>query len=63
MEFQKAVREKFMLLQRIDQEEANIPWFVLDARKSIDELHAEISSIADDIIARNDASPVKKLWI
>eukprot|EP01033_Poteriospumella_lacustris_P014263 gene14263-10194_t len=62
VEFQKAVREKFMNLRETDEAEANVPWFVLDARKSIDELHAEIRSIADAVVTQNEGAPVKKLW-
>jgi dTMP kinase len=63
VEFQKTVRDKFFTLQQKDEEQRSIPWYVLDARKSIDELHQEISTIADEIIAQNNASPIKKLWV
>lgn len=62
VEFQKTVREKFMNLRETDESEANVPWFVLDARKSIDELHAEIRSIAEAVVTQNEGAPVKKLW-
>lgn len=53
-----------MYLKEKDTEQDNVvPWFVVDARKSIEELHSEISLIADEIIARNDAAPIKRLWI
>lgn len=63
VEFQKTVRDKFFTLQQKDEEQRSIPWYVLDARKSIDELHQEISTIADEIIAQNNALPIKKLWV
>ncbi len=52
-----------MYLQERDQHEAVVPWFVLDARKSVEELHSEIASIADEVIARSEGTSVKKLWL
>lgn len=63
IDFQKAVRGKFMQLQAKDAEDGAIPWFVLDARKSIEDLHAEITAIANDVVLKSEGSPIKKLWL
>jgi dTMP kinase len=59
--FQKSVRERFDSLQKAD--EKLIPWFTLDARRTIDELHEEIKSIASDVMTNAKDAPIKKLWI
>lgn len=52
-----------MYLREKDEAEANVPWFVLDARKSIEELQEEIRSIAEAVVTQNEGAPVKKLWL
>ena len=56
VEFQRAVREKFLYLREKDCVEADVPWFICDARKSAEELHAEIRSIADEIFTQNEVT-------
>jgi dTMP kinase len=62
IEFQHLVKEKFMHMKQMDTADASIPWFVLDATKTIEQLQTEVESIADTIIARAATQPVQKLW-
>ncbi|ETW06279.1 thymidylate kinase [Aphanomyces invadans] len=57
-EFQERVRANFF---RIMETEAvkNSPWHVLDATKSIDELHATIRDVVDAVIARVERTPIR----
>lgn len=63
VEFQKSVRESFMRLHAADITTASIPWHILDARKSIDELHAEIMTIAHSTITAAEKREIGKLWM
>jgi hypothetical protein len=51
-----------MHMKQMDTADASIPWFVLDATKTIEQLQTEVESIADTIIARAATQPVQKLW-
>ena len=63
IDFQKKVREQFMLLKSEDQASAAVPWHVVNAAQSIDEVHTEIKNIVDNVLASLDDKPVGKLWV
>lgn len=63
IDFQLKVREKFMQLKSEDESEGNIPWHVLDARKSIEEIQAEIQAIADKTMETVGDKPIRRLWL
>ncbi len=52
-----------MKLKSEDETEGNIPWHVLDARKSIDEIHAEIQSIVDRTVEKVSGESISRLWL
>jgi len=60
IDFQIKVREKFMLLK--EEDEGKLPWYVLDATKSIDELQKEIQIIANKVLEDNKHKEIKSLW-
>lgn len=60
IDFQVKVREQFMILKSRDS--AKLPWYTLDARKSKEELHAEIKEIADKTIADTSQKSINALW-
>ena len=60
IDFQIKVREKFMTLK--EEDEGKLPWYVLDATKSIDELQEEIQNIAKKVLEDNKDKQVKSLW-
>lgn len=63
IDFQKKVREQFMLLKGEDQASKTVPWHVVNAAQSIDEVHSEIVGIVDGVLASLDNKPVGKLWM
>jgi dTMP kinase len=57
-EMQEKVRQGFTRLMEGDR----VPWHVLDATKSIAELHEEIRDIASKTIERVCHEPISRLW-
>ena len=62
IDFQRNVKEKFLQLKDEDEAQQLVPWFVLDGRKTIEELQQEIAEIADKVVAEVGQQPIKKLW-
>ena len=62
IDFQKKVSERFMALKSADSNSSSLQWYVLDARKSIDDLKVEIAQIAENTIQRVQDTPIKTLW-
>jgi dTMP kinase len=60
IDFQIKVREKFMKLKAED--DGRLPWFTLDARKSIEELREEIALIADKVVRESKHKSLSRLW-
>ena len=60
IDFQVKVREKFMSLKKED--EGRLPWFTLDASKSIEELRVEIQTIAEQTMERVQNNDLQRLW-
>lgn len=52
-----------MQLKSEDESEGNIPWHVLDARKSIEDIQAEIQSIVDKTMESVGDKPIRRLWL
>lgn len=63
IELQSKVRDKFLLLKEEDAKSDIQNWHVVDARKSIEDLHREIKSIADETISRVSNSAITPLWV
>lgn len=47
---------------KTQDEEYNVPWIVLDARKPIDDLSAEIREIVSRVINETQHQEIKALW-
>lgn len=60
IDLQLKVRDKFMSL--MEEDAGKLPWYKLDARKSIEELQKEIEIIAESTIADVKAKPINSLW-
>ena len=54
-DFQHRVRDQFLSLK----EES---WRVLDASRTIDELHQEVSKITREVIHKQASRPIAELW-
>lgn len=63
IDFQKKVREQFMLLKTEDQASAAVNWHVVNAAQSIEDVHSEIVGIVDGVLAQLGDKPVGKLWL
>ena len=63
-ELQIRVRQRFAELQSIDEEQGRVPWHVVDASLSIDEVKAQIAKIATDTIERvqSESAPLCRMW-
>lgn len=44
------------------EDDGRLPWFTLDARKSIEELRKEISLIADEVVRESKHKSLSRLW-
>lgn len=60
VDFQLKVRERFMALKAED--EGRLPWFTLDARKTIEELKKEIQIIAENCVEAAKGKEISRLW-
>ena len=64
MEFQSVVRQKFLSLRDSEvSSNTNTPWFVIDARKSKEEIHEEIKRVIDEVKKDCDNKVSGKLWV
>ena len=62
IEFQRVVQEKFQLLKQ-NTSKGGPPWYILDARKSKEELHEEIKLIVLNVIETVKDKALSKMWL
>lgn len=51
-----------MKLKEFDESQNNIPWHVVDASRSIEDIHNELKQLADKIILDSKSKPIGNLW-
>ena len=62
-EFQKRVRQQFSELQEEDESQKRIPWFIVDASQSIEDVQGNINEIvAKTLKLVNEGSCLKRMW-
>eukprot|EP01041_Mallomonas_annulata_P005215 gene5215-10435_t len=61
VELQLKVRENFMKMK--DSDATKLPWYTLDASRSIEELHEEIKLIATNTIRDIRHKEISRLWL
>lgn len=62
-DLQVRVRQRFAELQKIDEKHGRIPWYIVDASKSIDDVHVEIKKITKQTIEQvASGKPLMKMW-
>merc|ERR1711957_527743 len=63
-DLQIRVRKRFGELQSIDEKEGRVPWHVVDASQSIEDVATKIASIATEVLERIQAgpSPLRRMW-
>ncbi|KAL9191177.1 hypothetical protein ACHAXT_000883 [Thalassiosira profunda] len=63
-DLQIRVRQRFAELQSIDETQGRVPWHVVDASQSIEEVTANLVSIVTDTLARvqGESAPLRRMW-
>jgi dTMP kinase len=63
-EMQQRVRQKFRELQAMDEVDGQVPWYVVNAAQSIEEVQQEINQIVESTIDKVNAEekPLGLLW-
>jgi dTMP kinase len=63
-DMQIRVREKFRQLQAVDEDQGRVPWYIVNAAQSIDEVQNEINAIVDRTIqeVQTTNKPLGLLW-
>ncbi len=58
------VRQRFAELQAIDEKQGRVPWHVVDAAQSIEEVKEQIAKIVTDTIDRvqSESAPLRRMW-
>lgn len=63
-DLQIRVRQRFAELQSIDENHGRVPWHVVDASQSIDEVKEKLVSIVNEILEklRREPAPLSRMW-
>jgi hypothetical protein len=64
-DMQTRVRERFSELQKQDEQDGQVPWHVVNAAGTIEEVQKEINSIVENTIDRvqkQEENPLPRLW-
>ena len=63
-DLQIRVRQRFSQLQSLDEQHGRIPWHVVDASQSIEEVKGELVSIVNDTLNRvqKESKPLRRMW-
>jgi hypothetical protein len=63
-EMQKRVRERFSQLQAMDERDGQVPWYVVDAAQSIEEVQRDINDIVEKTLenVQTGKTPLGLLW-
>lgn len=57
------VRQRFAELQKQDETDGEVPWHVVNAAQSIEDVQKEINTIVESTISKiEEGSPLKSLW-
>lgn len=62
---QTRVRERFSELQKQDERDGQVPWHVVNAAGTIEEVQKQINSIVEstiDRVQKQEEQPVSRLW-
>eukprot|EP00563_Minutocellus_polymorphus_P009605 CAMPEP_0181025626 /NCGR_PEP_ID=MMETSP1070-20121207/3201_1 /TAXON_ID=265543 /ORGANISM="Minutocellus polymorphus, Strain NH13" /LENGTH=266 /DNA_ID=CAMNT_0023102753 /DNA_START=12 /DNA_END=812 /DNA_ORIENTATION=+ len=62
-DLQIRVRQRFAELQEMDEKQGRVPWHIIDASKTVEEVTADIASVVDATIKRvQEGKPLAKMW-
>jgi thymidylate kinase len=61
---QTCVRQRFSQLQAQDEREGKVPWYLVNAAQTIEEVQAEINEIVERTVAqvKDEDKPLQVLW-
>lgn len=61
---QQRVRKRFSQLQEMDKKDGRIPWFIVNAAQTIEEVQIEINEIVEKTVEKvqSEEQPVGLLW-
>lgn len=64
-EMQTRVRQRFSQLQAQDDREGKVPWHVVNAAQTVEEVQSEINEIVERTIAqvKKEDKPLQLLWM
>mmetsp|Transcript_4967 Transcript_4967/g.7587 ORF Transcript_4967/g.7587 Transcript_4967/m.7587 type:complete len:217 (-) Transcript_4967:140-790(-) len=64
IDFQRKVQKQFLKLKAEDEAAgaAGVRWTVIDAQKSIDEVHMDVLAAAQSVISKVQGEPIGELW-
>jgi len=61
-DMQQRVREKFGELQKLDEARGLVPWRVVNAAQTVEQVESNIWEIVSETVERCKDKPVKKMW-
>ena len=63
-EMQQQVRKRFSQLQQLDEKDGQIPWYVVNAAQTIEDVQKEINGIVEQTLEKihGENLPVGLLW-
>lgn len=63
-EMQQRVRKRFSELQGMDEQDGQIPWYIVNAAQSIEDVQKEINTIVENTVEKvqSEEKPVGLLW-
>lgn len=59
---QSRVRQRFGALQAMDDADGRVPWKIINAAQTIEQVEADIWEIVRDTVKTCPAEPVQKMW-
>lgn len=60
---QVRVRERFDELQNMDQRDGRIPWKIIDAAQSVEDVEKDIEDVVQETVELvENGKPLEKLW-
>jgi hypothetical protein len=61
---QQRVRERFSQLQAMDQRDGQVPWYMVDAAQSIEDVQNDINDIVEKTVHKiqSEKTPLGLLW-
>jgi len=61
---QQRVRKRFSQLQEMDESDGQIPWLLVNAAQSIEDVQKEINEIVEKVVKKvqSEELPVGLLW-